>query len=114
MKFGIRYGALLCALRHGRKQTRLQEAQRPSALKPCRLIQVWYYVMIGDDVLVERKCCVLTVERAIDRLESALKRLRVLTAYEHRCCGTCGGKKRKRTKKQEAKSSLMCYTAAPY
>jgi len=70
--------------------------------------------MIGDDVLVERKCCVLTVERAIDRLESALKRLRVLTAYEHRCCGTCGGKKRKRTKKQEAKSSLMCYTAAPY
>ena len=69
------------------------------AQRETRLIDIWYYVMTGDDVLFERKCSVLTIERAVQRLESAMQRLRQLAAIERRHCKNCGTLKRRRNSK---------------
>ena len=92
------YADILGCFEAGREQ--LKNCRRRAKRRPCpscggwnaisNLIEIWYYVVTRDDVLFERHCRVRSIDRAVERIEPAVTRLRKLVEDELKCCSLCG------------------------
>lgn len=81
------FGAGLQELKKFRRRTKRQSCPGCGRFNGVSsLIEVWYYVVTRDDVLVERHCYVRSVERAIQRIESGIEKLRSLAEAEREYC----------------------------